>query len=249
MLEDTRVVSLTPLNDTTYSLLLAAPQIASAARAGQLAHVSCPGFLLRRPFGICDADKEAGTIRICFEVRGDGTEALAAVKVGDTLSVNGAVGYGFEKISGRRVLFVGGGIGIFPLLYAARFASEATAALCFRDKSRAVLTRDFAAVCKEIFLATDDGSLGYHGYAAGLVRELLDTHEYDCVCVCGPKIMMKTVSEVALEKGLECYVSLEERMGCGVGACLACVCQTMLGQKRVCIDGPVFDAKEVRWDV
>lgn len=248
MLEDTRVVSITPLNDTTYSLILAAPQISSAARAGQLAHVSCPGFLLRRPFGICDADPVAGTIRICFEVRGEGTESLAKVKVGDTLSVNGAVGSGFEQIKDRRVLFVGGGIGIFPLLYAARFAKEATAALCFRDKSRVVLAPDFAAVCKEIFLATDDGSLGYHGYAAGLVEDLLKTHEYDCVCVCGPNIMMKTVSEVVLNAGLDCYVSLEERMGCGVGACLACVCQTMLGQKRVCIDGPVFDAKEVRWN-
>ncbi len=248
MLEDTKVVSLTALNDSTYSLILRAPKIASAARAGQLAHVSVPGFLLRRPFGICDADASEGTLRLCFEVRGDGTEALARLKAGDNLSVNGAVGYGFEQIEGRRVLFVGGGIGIFPLLYAARFAGEATAALCFRDKSRVVLAPDFAAVCKEIFLATDDGSVGYHGYAAGLVEELIRTHEYDCVCVCGPKIMMKTVSEVALKAGLDCYVSLEERMGCGVGACLACVCQTMLGQKRVCIDGPVFDAKEVRWD-
>lgn len=248
MLEDTKVVSLTPLNDTTYSLILSAPEIAKAARAGQLAHVSVPGFLLRRPFGICDADAKEGTIRLCFEVRGDGTEALARVKVGDTLSVNGAVGYGFERIKDRRVLFVGGGIGIFPLLYAARFAGESTAALCFRDKSRVVLAQDFAKICKEIFLATDDGSLGFHGYAADLVRELIATHEYDAVCVCGPKIMMKTVSEVALAAGLDCYVSLEERMGCGVGACLACVCQTMLGQKRVCIDGPVFDAKEVRWD-
>ena len=248
MLEDTRVVSLDRLNDTTYSLTLRAPKIAAAARAGQLAHVTCPGFLLRRPFGICDADAAEGTIRVCFEVRGDGTEALAKVNAGDVLSVNGAVGHGFEDINGRRVLFVGGGIGIFPLLYAARFAGVATAALCFRDKSRVVLAPDFAKVCKEIFLATDDGSLGFHGYAADLVNELIATHEYDCVCVCGPKIMMKTVSEVALGAGLDCYVSLEERMGCGVGACLACVCQTMLGQKRVCIDGPVFDAKEVRWD-
>lgn len=248
MLEDTKVVSLSALNETTYSLVLRAPKIAAAARAGQLAHVSCPGFLLRRPFGICDADQKEGTIRICFEVRGDGTEALTKVKVGDTVSVNGAVGYGFEKIADRRVLFVGGGIGIFPLLYAAKFAKEATAALCFRDRSRVVMAEDFAKVCKEIFLATDDGSLGYHGYAAGLVKDLLKDHEYDAICVCGPKIMMKTVSEVAAEAGIDCYVSLEERMGCGVGACLACVCQTMLGQKRVCIDGPVFDAKEVRWD-
>ncbi len=248
MLEDTKVLRLTALNDTTYSLLLHAPQIAAAARPGQIAHVSCPGFLLRRPFGICDADADKGTIRLCFEVRGDGTRALLNLREGDTLSVNGAVGYGFEKIAGKKVLFVGGGIGIFPLLYAARAAKESVAALAFRDKSRVIMEDDFAAVCQSVHVATDDGSYGFHGYAADLVKKLLECETFDCICVCGPKIMMQTVSVVAKNAAIPCYVSLEERMGCGVGACLACVCQTMLGQKRVCIDGPVFHAEEVRWD-
>lgn len=248
MLEDTRVLALDALNDNTYSLLLEAPKIARFARAGQIAHVTCPGCLLRRPFGICDADKTAGTLRLCFEVRGEGTQALTRLRVGDTLSVNGAVGYGFEKIGLRRTLVVGGGIGVFPLLYTARLNGNADALLAFREKSRIVLKEDFETVCKSVTVATDDGSYGFHGYAADAVRKLLQEESYECVCVCGPKVMMKTVAEVCAELGVECYVSLEERMGCGVGACLACVCQTMLGQKRVCIDGPVFDATEVRWD-
>lgn len=247
MLEMTRVRAIAPLNNDSYSLVLEAPKIAAAARAGQLAHVLCEGFVLRRPFAICDADKDAGTIRLCFEVRGAGTRALAKAKTGDLLSVNGAVGHGFENLAGQKALLVGGGIGIFPLLYAAKVCQNATAALAFRTADRILLKEDFEAYCP-VHIATDDGSEGFHGYAADLARALCAEEAFERICACGPMVMMQSVAKVAADAGIPCEVSLEERMGCGVGACLACVCKTVQGTKRVCIDGPVFDSREVRWD-
>lgn len=187
-----------------------------------------------------------------FEVRGEGTAWLAARKAGESVSVLGPLGRGFD-VAGKRALFIGGGIGVPPLLWAAKCAEAADAALGFAADSRAILLADFAACCGEAAVATDDGSLGMKGNAMDAARVLLEKNSYDVICVCGPKILLKVAAQAAEERGIPCQVSMEERMGCGVGACL--VCAVPLRDEKgeiyyghVCKNGPVFSSKEVVFD-
>jgi len=241
-----------------FDLRFIAPDMASKAKAGQIVHVVCGGDAnsLRRPISICECDGD--TVRICFEIRGVGTKELAARSAGDMIDVIGPYGKGFPEVSGK-VALVGGGIGIYPLLSAAKAVraagGEPVALLGFRTAALMNVVDDFKNVCCDVKIATDDGSYGYHGFVTGILDEYLSQNDAT-VFVCGPKPMMKGVSAISLNHDCECFVSMEERMGCGVGACLACVCKTQfvgnegLGEKykRVCVDGPVFNAKEIIWE-
>lgn len=242
-----------------YRLAFKAPDIASKATAGQIIHIVCGGDSnsLRRPISICECDGES--VVICFEVRGVGTRELASRGAGDLIDVIGPYGNGFPVLSGK-VALVGGGIGIYPLISAAKAVKAAggvpTALLGFRNKSLMNMTETFEKHCADVMIATDDGSYGRHGFVTAVLEEYLDENPDATVFVCGPRGMMAAVSGISLKKGNECYVSMEERMGCGVGACLACVCKTQFvgnegrGEKykRVCVDGPVFNAKEIIWE-
>ena len=149
-------------------------------------------------------------------------------------------------------LVVGGGIGVPPLLgCAAQGSRNCTAVLGFRSARHAMLLEEFGQACPGgVRLATDDGSLGYHGFADGLVRQELEKgNTFTSVLACGPKPMLKSVAAVCAQAGVPCQVSMEERMGCGVGACLVCACQMADGaMKHVCKNGPVFPAEEVDWN-
>ena len=201
-----------------------------------------------------------------FEVRGEGTAWLSRRKVGDELDVLGPLGHGFDP-SAKKILVVGGGIGVPPMLGVARAAAaagaEVHAALGFRDQGHKMLTDEFAECCRSMSVISDDGSTGRKGFVTELVEEFLrDTPcvSADCascsgrpvppvVMACGPKGMLKAVAKACAAHGVECQVSLEERMGCGVGACLVCACDMADGsRKHVCKDGPVFNAKEVDWN-
>jgi len=242
-----------------YRLAFKAPDITSKATAGQIIHIVCGGDSnsLRRPISICECDGES--VVICFEVRGVGTRELASRGAGDLIDVIGPYGNGFPALSGK-VALVGGGIGIYPLISAAKAVKAAggvpTALLGFRNKSLMNMTDTFEKYCADVMIATDDGSYGRHGFVTAVLEEYLDENPDATVLVCGPRGMMAAVSGISLKKGNECYVSMEERMGCGVGACLACVCKTQFvgnegrGEKykRVCVDGPVFNAKEIIWE-
>lgn len=236
-----------------FSLTLEAPAVASAARPGQFVHIVCgEGNFLRRPISICDFDGQ--TLRVVFQVKGEGTAWLAARKAGDILDVLGPLGNGYDlERLGARPVFIGGGIGVPPMLAAMRAArargAEPTAILGFRNRELVILEKEFEAL-GAVHIATDDGSYGIHGF----VSDVLKAHaaEYTAVCCCGPKGMLRALAAIADENGLDCQVSMEERMGCGIGACLVCACalkgeggETRYG--HVCKDGPVFDAKEVEW--
>jgi dihydroorotate dehydrogenase electron transfer subunit len=212
-------------------------------------HVKCGELLLRRPISICDADGDC--LRLVIDRRGDGTKWLTERKKFDVIDILGPLGRGFD-LSGGRLLAVGGGIGAPPMLYAAKRAKSADCVLGFRSAENVILLKDFGGVCGEVGIATDDGSLGYKGYVSGLVKLRLEKGSFDRVLACGPTAMLKSVWEVCREYGAPLQVSLEERMGCGVGACLVCACKTAsrTGEERyshVCKDGPVFDAGEVVW--
>ena len=237
------------LNEFAHSFTLEVGEMADLMGHGQFIHVKCGhSRLLRRPISICDWGE--GLLRMVFEVRGEGTQWLSHRKEGDMLDVLGPLGHGFQDVSGKRLLLAGGGIGVPPLLACAKRAGAGSAAvLGFRDRGHAMLAEEFAAAGAETVVTTDDGSLGRKGYVAQAVEELLAQRSFDGVLACGPKIMLKTVADAAARHNVPCQVSMEERMGCGVGACLVCACQTSDGRmKHVCKDGPVFMAGEVDWN-
>ena len=234
-----------------YSMTIRCPRIAKLAKSGQFVMIRCGDALtLRRPISICDIAGD--TLRICYDVRGEGTDWLSERKVGEELDILGPVGRGFDiSDTSRRVLLVGGGIGIYPLYSVAkRYGANATVVLGFRTAGLITMAEDFTSAGAALYIATDDGSAGEKGYAINIVNRLLENEKFDIVMTCGPKIMMKGVAEAALAKGIRTQVSMEERMGCGVGACLSCVCAAKdengePSKKRVCVDGPVFEAQEV----
>ena len=225
---------------------------AQAACPGQFAHILIPGKTLRRPISICDVDKEKKTLRLVFEVRGEGTKQLSFSKVGDALDILAPLGHGFSmKETDKKTVFVGGGIGVPPLLYASKaYGENAVAILGFRNRDAVILQEDFKAAGCRVVLTTDDGSAGRKGFVTEALKEEIE--RANRVCACGPTPMLKAVASLCEEKGVLCEVSLEERMGCGIGACLVCACKTRRQDgsetySHVCKNGPVFDAKEVVW--
>ena len=238
-------------NPYAYSMLLEAQGMEPAV--GQFVHIKCGhSRLLRRPISVCEWQADQQRLRIVFEVRGEGTEWLARRKAGDTLDVLGPLGCGFQVEREARCLLVGGGIGVPPMLGCAKWtAGQSTAVLGFRSADRAMLTEEFQKCCKDVLLCSDDGSLGQKGFVDAQVRAVLEKDKnFTAVLACGPKPMLKNVAAVAAEYGVPCQVSMEERMACGVGACLGCAIQMADGtMKHVCKDGPVFDAEEVEWNV
>lgn len=250
-----KIVSKEQVGDAVYMTLEVGDMIRASFRApGQFVHIRCgEGLLLRRPISVCSCmeDEPDDLLSIVFEVRGEGTRWLAGRELGDSLDVLGLAGNGFDLKPEGRYLLVGGGIGIPPMLGCAQYTGgRATAILGGRSRDKIILEDFFREDCAKVLCATDDGSLGHHGFVDALVRrELSEDRGYDGVLACGPKPMLRNVAKVAEEFGVPCQVSMEERMGCGVGACLVCVCDMKDGtRKHACKDGPVFDSKEVDWD-
>lgn len=238
-----------------FSLTLRAPEIAAKAQPGQFVHIACgDANLLRRPISICDV--QGDTLRIVFGVKGEGTAWLSRRTPAHTLDVLGPIGHGFNSAKlGPRPVMIGGGIGVPPMLLACKAAkasgAQPTAILGFRSKDVVMLTEDFRAVCKT-HVCTDDGSAGFHGFVSDVLAQHIG--EFTGIGACGPKPMLKALAALAEKAGLPCEVSMEERMGCGIGACLVCACalKKQGGEAdehygHVCKDGPVFDAKEVVW--
>ena len=233
-----------------FDLTVLCPTAARTARPGQFALFRVPGKTLRRPISVCGIAPEAGTLRFVFEVRGDGTRRLSGFREGETVNLLAPLGNGFEPgDTSRRALLAGGGIGVPPLLAAAApFGKNAVLAAGFRNRDAVILKDDFEALGCGTRIATDDGSFGRRG----LVTELLDGLSFDVVFACGPKPMLRAVAAAAKSRGVPCQVSMEERMACGIGACLGCAVKlrgesgTYYGQ--VCRDGPVFDAETIVWE-
>lgn len=240
------------LTKGVYSFTLKAPAIAAKASCGQFVNVLCDPFQLRRPISIGGFDAAAGILRLIFEVRGKGTDWLASREVGDTLDLLGPLGHGFPLLdAGKRAVMIGGGIGTPPLLPLCRhYGKNATLISGFRNASAVILEEDAKAFGARTVVCTDDGSAGFAGFTTQALEQELASGTFDAVYTCGPKVMMKKVAELAKKHGILCYVSMEERMACGVGACLGCTCKTKkedgdIAMTRVCVNGPVFEASEV----
>ncbi len=222
-------------------------ELPARAKCGQFVNIKVPGRVLRRPISICDATDT--TLRLVFQVKGEGTKVMSQMKPGEDVEILAPLGTGFDIKPGKRYCFVGGGIGVPPLLFSAKQTDNPMVIMGFRNKDLVILKDDFKAAGAELYTATDDGSFGIHGFVTDVLSEHMG--EFDEVCACGPVPMLKAVAEVCRGK-VRCQVSLEERMGCGIGACLVCSCKTKIdGEEhmtQVCRRGPVYDAGEVFYD-
>ena len=226
-----------------FDMRLAYQQADLPVRCGQFAHVYVPGKTLRRPISVCDASDNE--LRLVYQIKGEGTKLMAQMQSG-AVDVLVPLGNGFDIQSGKRYCLIGGGIGVPPMLYTAKQCDDPLMITGFRTKSLVILQEDLRAQ-GETLLCTDDGSAGQKGFVTDLLRARIG--EVDEVCACGPTPMLKAVAAVCKEYGKPCQVSLEERMGCGVGACLVCAVKVRKNgeevMQHVCKNGPVFNAEEV----
>ena len=232
-----------------YSLILYAPEIAVEAKAGQfVSEYSKDGSkLLPRPISLCEVDKVTGTIRLVYRVVGFGTKEFSGLRADDTVEVMGPLGNGFEK-KDKKAILIGGGIGIPPMLELAKeLKCEKSIVAGFRDET--FLMEDLEKY-GNVYAASEDGKTGVKGNVLDAIKEY--GIEGDNIYACGPTPMLRAIKEYAIANDIEAQLSLEEKMACGIGACLACVCQSKevddhshVHNKRICKDGPVFDAREV----
>ncbi len=236
-----------------FNYIILCPQVANEAKCGQFVHISVPGHTLRRPVSICGIDKENGTIRIVFEVRGKGTEEISKINAGETIDMLAPLGHGFTMLSkDKKVICIGGGIGTPPMYALAKYyGNNATVISGFRNSSIAILQEDFKKAGANAILCTDDGSAGKKGFVTDALKECLANEKPDMIYACGPRMMLMAVSKIAEQNNIETEVSLEERMGCGIGACLVCACKVNYDGREVmshvCQNGPVYNSKEVVW--
>ncbi|MDF2557397.1 MAG: oxidoreductase NAD-binding domain protein [Bacillales bacterium] len=206
--------------------------------------------LLRRPISIYDVDHEKKELTMIYRVEGQGTKLLSTRRVNEKLDILGPLGKGFpveKAVPGEEALLIGGGIGVPPLYNLAKQlvkkGVKVTVILGFQTESVSILKEEFEKF-GDVYLATVDGTIGTKGFVTDVIQMM--GIKPDITYACGPKPMLKALKEQLPNERL--YISLEERMGCGVGACLACVCKVpndLTGYKKVCSDGPVFQAEEV----
>ena len=233
-----------------FALTLQHPDTMPEMMPGQFVEVEvkgCRDVMLRRPISIHDVDYERNTLTLLIQVVGKGTLQLSTLTVGNTLNIIYPLGHGFT-VEGRQVLLVGGGAGIAPLLFLSKQLAakniQTTIILGGRTADLIPVRTPFAAY-GDLYVATDDGSMGEKGM---VTQHSKFSQKYDKIYTCGPTPMMKAVARHAMANGIACEVSLENMMACGLGACLCCVCDTEEGNKCVCKEGPVFDAKKlVKW--
>ncbi|SEH71695.1 dihydroorotate oxidase B, electron transfer subunit [Halobacillus karajensis] len=240
------ILSHEPLAEDTYRLVLHGKMVHEIKEPGQFVHIRMDGFYLRRPVSISDYDPLNETITLIYKVMGDGTEALT--KQNHSLEVLGPLGQGFpiDQIHANHALLIGGGVGVPPLYSLAkqlrRKGVSVTSILGFRSKEEAFLLEDFEAL-GDVHITTENGTLGRCGRVTDVLSEMAGN--CDMYFTCGPTAMLKAVAnDLPDTPG---FLSMEERMGCGIGACFACVVPSKdeKGYKRICCDGPVFRAEEV----
>ena len=240
------------ISEQIYSLWLHADDIVREARPGQFVSVYCrdESRLLPRPISICELDKESGRLRLVYRAVGAGTQEFSGYGPGETLELIGPLGNGFPLDKGyEKPLLIGGGIGVPPMVELAKWLPGDKAIVSGYRNGDLFLKEELSRNAA-LYVATEDGSAGTKGNVLDAVRE--NRLEADAIFACGPAPMLRALKAYAAQQGIDCYLSLEERMACGIGACLACVCtskdvdaHTNVKNKRICKDGPVFAAEEI----
>src|SRR5690625_4070379 len=244
-----KVSSVKNIAKDTITMYIQHEYLANKTAPGQFLHILIQGHTLRRPISIADVNKEDETVTIIFKVIGEGTKRLAQYKQDDLLNVLGPNGKGFptEDLTDETMLLIGGGVGIPPLHYLGKHLAKNSEAnivtiLGFHTKAHVFYEREFQS-CRKTIIMTNDGTYGEKGYVTDILPSIEGVSRY---YTCGPKPMMQAVTEQMSH--IEGYISIEEYMGCGIGACFACMIQTKdeKGYRKICQDGPVFQANEVK---
>lgn len=231
-------------------------ELARDAHAGQFIGIypKDSAHLLPRPISICQVDREVNRLRIVYRIAGSGTEEFAAWQSGENVEILGILGNGFplQAAEGKHAVLMGGGIGIPPMVQLARELKEAggTPTIIAGYRNMPLFLKEDLERYGKLYVATEDGSAGIRGNVLNVMeREGLAA---EVIMACGPMPMLRAIKAYAEERQIDAYLSLEERMACGVGACLGCVCKTThkdahshVNNARICTDGPVFEAKEV----
>ncbi|WP_416151017.1 dihydroorotate dehydrogenase electron transfer subunit [Salipaludibacillus sp. HK11] len=257
IVEELKITDHRQLSKGIYQMKLSGESVTEMTIPGQFVHLKvATGIepLLRRPISICDVDLPAKELTIIYRVEGKGTKVLSERNVNETINVLGPLGHGFpmeELVEGDTALLVGGGVGVPPLYYLAKQLVKKgillKVILGFRSAEDIFLEEEFKKIA-DVMISTEDGSKGTEGFVTDAMTQL--QAPYKRYFTCGPTPMLRAVQNAANSEG---FVSLEERMGCGIGACLACVCDVAEGYKgedsrnyrKACSDGPVFRAGEV----
>lgn len=249
------------LKQDVFKFSVQAPSIVNDSKPGHFVEIRVSEQtepFLRRPISIHNLNKEEGILEFIFQVKGKGTEILSKKEEGDLIDIIGPLGYGtFKYDEYQNLAIIGGGIGVFPLYELAKCAKAENKTvntyLGFRSKDFVLLENKFRNVSDEVILTTDDGSYSQKGFAINYLEKDIDAGKIDSIYACGPLPMLKAVQKLALEKNIPCQISLEEKMGCGLGVCLGCAVKTAQSSKEapeylhVCKAGPVFYANDVEF--
>jgi len=221
-------------------------------KPGQFVQVkveSSPETFLRRPISVHDVDYEQNTLKLLIQIAGKGTERLSRLKPGDSLNIIYPLGNSFNlPENNANILLIGGGCGVAPLLFLGKYLKSngfnPEVLLGFRNTNRIIEYDEYLKI-GQVYLTTEDGSSGEKGFVTS--HSILKSKRFDNIYCCGPESMMKVVAGYCFENGISCEASLENLMGCGFGVCLCCVVDTVKGNLCTCIDGPVFNIKELKW--
>ncbi|MCX6282078.1 MAG: dihydroorotate dehydrogenase electron transfer subunit [Bacteroidetes bacterium] len=250
---DFKVVGNTRLNTRHFVLELQAPLPLPEILPGQFVQVlvhNSPSTFLRRPFSIHFVDYSTNTLRLLVQVKGEGTRHMGMLASGDLLNLVYPLGNSFSLPSSDKVLLIGGGAGVAPLMFMGDFLNRKNIRpdflVGFRSADEVSQIDEYSKFGK-VHLSTDDGSMGEKGFVTQHPVFNQAPLPYDRIYCCGPEAMMHAVSKLAAEKGVPCEVSLENYMACGYGVCLCCITQTDKGNERVCMEGPVFDTERLKW--
>lgn len=249
------------LKQDVFKFSVYAPGIVNNSKPGHFVEIRVSEQtepFLRRPISIYNLKKEEGILEFIFQVKGKGTDILSKKEEGDLIDIIGPLGYGtFNYSKYNNLAIIGGGIGVFPLYELAKCAKaekkKINTYLGFRNKDFVLLEEEFRNVSSELVLTTDDGSYSKKGFAINYLEKDIENDKIDSIFACGPLPMLKAVQKLALNKNIPCQISLEEKMGCGLGVCLGCAVKTAQSSKEapeylhVCKAGPVFYANDVEF--
>lgn len=240
--------------DNIYDMLLSAPEIANLAQAGQFINVYTGKgeMILPRPISLCEIDKKKGTLRLLYQTIGKGTQYFSTLQKGDSIKILGALGNGFSiNPEHKNHILIGGGIGVPPMLELAK-TLKGNIHMFIGAKSNPILVQEFKKIGVNVIIATDDGSCGIHGTVLDAIEK--EQPKGNMIYACGPRVMLKAISKWAEQNQMPIQVSMEERMACGIGACVGCAIKIKKKDAndwenlKVCKDGPVFWGNEVLWN-
>ncbi len=251
-IEDLKLIDNKHITDEFFILEVKSPTELPELLPGQFVQVKVEGSqetFLRRPISIHDVDYSGNSFRLLVQVLGKGTEALSRLKKGDLLNIVYPLGNSFSVPEKKeKVILIGGGCGIAPLLYLGKYLKERgiepSVLLGFRNRERIIEYKEYQAI-GDVYLTTEDGSEGEKGYVTN--HSVLSAHKFDRIYCCGPDSMMKAVAKFAKKENIYCEVSLENLMACGFGVCLCCIVDTVRGNLCTCTEGPVFNIKDLKW--